>query len=173
LNQNRFSNLPSASSQDGGEYGQQTPNNSPPIAAAWRRDSNDEKDSTDSPPRLYANRSDSETPSLGVRRKQAGPPTSHTLAEKKSAQGFIGKGSNESSAIHSRSSSIGGGEGPKPVGRSTSTKRKPVPSLGPELRNQLERERKMSAGGYTGGGVEPRRQSYSLVPDLPLQQSRP
>jgi hypothetical protein len=173
LNQNRFSNLPSASSQDGGEYGQQ-PLNHAPIAGAWRRDSDpDEKES-----RPYPSRSDSDdpTPSLGDRRKQAGPPTSHTLTEKKSTQGFIGKGSNESSAIHSRSSSIGGGEsgaqvgagGVKQVGRSTSVKRKPVPSLGPELRGQLEKERKMSAGKHMGGG-EGNRKSYSLVPDLPVQ----
>jgi hypothetical protein len=173
LNENRFSNLPSASSQDGGEYGQQ-PLNHAPIAGAWRRDSDpDEKES-----RPYPSRSDSDdpTPSLGDRRKQAGPPTSHTLIEKKSTQGFIGKGSNESSAIHSRSSSIGGGEsgaqvgggGVKQVGRSTSVKRKPVPSLGPELRGQLERERKMSAGKHMGGG-EANRKSYSLVPDLPVQ----
>lgn len=163
LNENRFSNLPSASSQDGAEYGQH-PLGHAPIAGAWRRDSDpDEKE-----PRPYPSRADSDdpTPSLGDRRKQAGPPTSHTLTEKKSTQGFIGKGSNESSAVHSRSSSIGGGEGAKPVGRSTSVKRKPVPSLGPELRGQLERERKMSAGGQMGGG-EANRKSYSLVPDLP------
>jgi hypothetical protein len=171
MNANRFSNLPSASSQDGGEYGQH-PLGHAPIAGAWRRDSDpDEKD-----PRPHPVRSDSDdpTPSLGDRRKQAGPPTSHTLAEKKSTQGFIGKGSNESSAVHSRSSSIGGGEGVpqvgggggvKQVGRSTSVKRKPVPSLGPELRSQLERERKMSASNMGGG--EANRKSYSLVPDLP------
>lgn len=61
-----------------------------------------------------------------------------------------------------------GGGGVKQVGRSTSVKRKPVPSLGPELRGQLERERKMSAGKHMGGG-EANRKSYSLVPDLPTQ----
>jgi len=163
LNENRFSNLPSASSQDGAEYGQHH-HGQVPMAGAWRRDSDpDEKESRPYPARAD---SDDPTPSLGDRRKQAGPPTSHTLTEKKSTQGFIGKGSNESSAVHSRSSSIGGGEGAKPVGRSTSVKRKPVPSLGPELRGQMERERKMSAGGQMGGG-EANRKSYSLVPDLP------
>jgi hypothetical protein len=185
LQENRFSNLPSASSQDGGEYGQaqslghSDPHGTAPIAGAWRRNSDPDEKFTEDPP--YANRtnrSDSETPSLGDRRRQAGPPTSHTLTEKKSTQGFIGKGSNESSAVHSRSSSIGGDAGVrmpgggevKQVGRSTSVKRKPVPSLGPELRGELERERKMSAG--VGANVpEPKRKSYSLVPDLP-QQSR-
>ena len=175
INENRFSNLPSASSQDGGEYGHQTLGRGPAVAAAWRSDSDSDEKYGETPTRPYANRSDttdSETPSLGDRRRQAGPPTSHTLAEKKSTQGFIGKSdSNESSAVHSRSSSIGGGEKPVAIGRSTSTRRKPVPSLGPELRNELERERKMSAGA-NGAVPEPRRKSYALVPDLPPPHSR-
>ena len=186
VERNRFSSLPSASSQDGGEYGQA----GPPIAAAWRRNSDpDEKGftSTDDTQNLpYAQRtetlvSEEATPSLGDRRRQAGPPT-RTLTEKTSMQGFIGKSpsSNESSVVHSRSSSFGAGggggkEGPAGsggvVGRSTSTRRKPVPSLGPELRGELERERKMSAGAGGGGVAEPNRKSYSLVPDLPLRQS--
>jgi hypothetical protein len=188
----RFSSLPSASSQDGGEYGQaQDLDNGPrpPIAAGWRRNSDpDEKGFTSTSDSIHNNQqnlpyaqrtetlaSEEATPSLGDRRRQAGPPT-RTLTEKTSMQGFIGKSpsSNESSAIHSRSSSFGGGgAGEKEVvagvGRSTSTRRKPVPSLGPELRGELERERKMSEGG--GGVPEPKRKSYSLVPDLPLQQS--
>jgi hypothetical protein len=198
-NRDRFSTLPSASSQDGGEHG----TGAMAAVGGWRRDSDekgiDSAEDHDTHPAVLGRNKDlpvpypaaatlapEESPSLGDRRRQAGPPTTHTLTEKTSMQGFIGKSpsSNESSAVPSRSSSFGGagagtGAGVTAtkdtgVGRSTSTKRKPVPSLGPELKSQLERERKMSEGG--GGKRVPSvpdpnwRKSYSLVPDQPLKQ---
>ncbi|WVQ83282.1 hypothetical protein IAT38_005421 [Cryptococcus sp. DSM 104549] len=87
-----------------------------------------------------------------------------------------------------------GGSGGAQVGRTPSTRRKPVPSLGPELRGQLEKQSSAgrvvpampaseSAGAGTGagaglglgipsdaGGNGERRKSYQLMPDLPLPQ---
>jgi hypothetical protein len=197
----RFAALPSASSHDGDNphgHGQGYP-----IAGAWRRNSDpDEKTiGSDDPysqsatlnrqkalPFPGSGSGDQEVltasdlpPSLGETRRQSGPPLTHTLNQKTSLQGIVGKeaSSTESSMPHSRSSSFGATSRPpvtqqkdgNGLGRSTSTKRKPVPSLGPELRGELERERKMSEGG--GGRKpslpEPRR--YSLVPDKPVFHS--
>lgn len=204
----RFATLPSASSQDGengsgaGGY---------PIAAAWRRNSDSDEKTIEGSDDPYSNTSilnrqnpapfpssgmghqeiltaADMPPSLGETRRQSGPPLTHTLVQKTSMQGIIGKdpSSNESSAEHSRSNSNGGtsrppvtqnGSGQKDangagVGRSTSTKRKPVPSLGPELRGQLERERKMSEGAIGSRKASiPDVKRYSLVPDRPLPQA--
>lgn len=46
-------------------------------------------------------------------------------------------------------------------GRTSSLKRKPVPSLGPELRTEF---------GQQTSGTEVRRQSYQIFPDPPLNQ---
>lgn len=220
----RFAALPSASSQDG-QYAPGVV----AMAAGGRRDSDmDEKDmeGTNSHDEHYAtlDRSAGQhpfpgtlagdremmtspgmdpPPALGDRRRQSGPPTTHTLVPKTSMQGIIGKASasastsHESSANHSRSSSAGGTPASGPgsssfppiagatstparegVTRSASAKRKPVPSLGPELRGEMQREkeRKMSESNgqrkpsvTAGSGAEVRR-SYSLVPDpLPAQ----
>ncbi|RSH92218.1 hypothetical protein EHS25_008633 [Saitozyma podzolica] len=59
------------------------------------------------------------------------------------------------------------------VARSNSqnTRRKPVPSLGPELRGEMERQRSLKGRDRKGGEVEQlRRQSYQLMPDPPAQQ---
>ncbi|WWD21538.1 hypothetical protein CI109_106024 [Kwoniella shandongensis] len=67
------------------------------------------------------------------------------------------------------------------LGRSSSTRRKPVPSLGPELRSEMARqasqnELKSGTGISTSpnllsGGTEgERRKSYKLVPDPPMIQ---
>ncbi|GFZ47774.1 hypothetical protein JCM24511_05521 [Saitozyma sp. JCM 24511] len=69
----------------------------------------------------------------------------------------------------SGASLVGGG-----VARSNSqnTRRKPVPSLGPELRGEMERQKSLKGRDRNRGGeVEQlRRQSYQLMPDPPAQQ---
>ncbi|KAK8847448.1 hypothetical protein IAR55_005306 [Kwoniella newhampshirensis] len=66
------------------------------------------------------------------------------------------------------------------LGRSSSTRRKPVPSLGPELRSEMARQASQNelrggapiAGGGGSRGIDAgeRRMSYKLVPDPPAIQ---
>ena len=130
-------------------------------------------------------------------RRVSGPPSTSPRqkdALKRSSSGMIGIGmevlrdrsNSQPSADRPERPRQGSSQNGTPnLGRSGSSRRKPVPSLGPELRQQLDRERVARASsedagaqGYPRGQVTPgstpqqQQRNFSLVPDLPPAPSQ-
>ncbi|OXG35638.1 hypothetical protein C359_05545 [Cryptococcus neoformans Bt120] len=151
---------------------------SQPVFSPIETDSNRHLSSDPIPPPPIAARNSISQPRTSLSESQPSQPrpTSQVHTRRKASQGSMGPGDSPNPNT--------GGSG---LGRSNSTRRKPVPSLGPELRGELARQASLKtkeegakAMPQVGLGLkqsqeavrnEEGQKSYVLMPDPPMPQN--